>query len=136
MTFDILNVSGITLEETAEMTLVHPVTGVEFADPKDETKVVKFILIGQSNPKHKKALDALMKARAKRGKREPTMEESRQDSINFLVALSVKVENMKYGDQAIDSPEVFKELYSNEKLAWIRDQVSVFLSASENFIQA
>ena len=135
MAFDIFS-TNITLEETAEMVLVHPVTGVDITDPKDEEKVVKFTLIGTSNPKHRKAIEALMKAKNKRGKREPTLEESRKESIDFLVALSVSVENMLYNGQEINTAEVFRELYSNEKLAWVRDQVSAFLSLSDNFIQA
>ncbi len=136
MSFDILNAANLTIEETAEMVLVHPVTGLEMYADNDETKPIKFTLIGTSNPKHRKAVEALMRAKNKRGKREPTVEESREDSINFLVALSVKVDNMDYGGRPITSPEVFKELYSNEKLSWVRDQVSNFLAVSDNFIKA
>lgn len=135
MSFDIFNAS-IAIEETAEMVLSHPVTGMDLYADNDESKLIKFTLIGTSNPKHRKAIEALKRAQNKRGKREPTLEESREDSINFLVALSVKVDNMNYNGKEINSPEVFKELYSNEKLSWVRDQVSTFLSVSENFIKA
>lgn len=138
MAFDISNVAGVAVEETSEMNLLHPVTGIEMYDPdlgEDEGKVV-FTLVGPSNPKHRKAVEVLNKAKAKRGKREPTLAEAREESLNFLVALSVSVTNMEYKGQKIDSQEVFKELYSDEKLSWVRDQVSEFLSNSTNFINA
>jgi hypothetical protein len=140
MAFDIMD-TELVLEDTAEMVLINPKTGEEMYDKEkgpEEGKVV-FTLVGQANPKYLKAVEAMRKANKRitqNGNKDATLEEGRQVSVNFLASLSVSVENMTYGGKAIDSAEQFKELYSNEKLSWIREQVNTFLTDNKSFFKA
>jgi hypothetical protein len=138
MAFDLKQQTNLAIEQTAEMVLVNPVTGVDLFDPDkgEEDGVVKFTLVSKSNPKHLKAVEVLNKAQAKRGNRKPTMAEAREESVNFLVALSISVDNLEYDGQPINTPAAFKALYEDEEYSWVRDQVSDFLSKETNFIHA
>lgn len=140
MAFD-LATSDLTLEETAEMVLLHPKTGEELFDTDlgpEEGKIV-FTLVGRANPKYLKAVEAMRKANnriTQRGNKEATLEESRQVSVNFLASLSISVENMLFEGEEIDSTEQFKKLYSTEKFAWVREQVNTFLTDDKSFFKA
>jgi hypothetical protein len=120
-------------EETATLNLVDPETGVEL---EVENKPVSITMYGQASAKHRKAVDALMTKANKRGKRESTLEEKRQESLDFLVALSVSTSNFVDEDeQPISTPEQFKTLYADESVAWIRDQVQEFIGNPLSFMK-
>lgn len=128
------NARSKAYDETATLTLVDPETGAEIeADGAPVTVTV----YGAASNKHRKAVDALLKATNKRGKRDATLEERRQDSIDFLVALSVETSNfVDDEDEPIKTAEQFKKLYSDESVSWVRDQVQEFIGDPLNFLPA
>ncbi len=131
MAFDI---SSIALQDTAEMQLVHPVTGDVLFDGTED-KPVTFTLAGVSSQKYRKAVDAMLRSQNKRGKREASPDERRDESNTFLAALSIKVENMEYDGEPVSTLESFKALYADESLGWIKAQVNDFLGSTEAFLK-
>lgn len=126
------NAKSKAYEETATLKLVDPETKAEI---EEDGKPVTITLYGASSSKHRKAVDALLKANNKRGKREATLEERRNDSIDFLVTLSADTENFEdENGEAIKTAEQFKTLYSDESISWVRDQVQEFVGDPLNFL--
>lgn len=138
MAFDLKKSEKFSIAQTADMVLCDPDTGAELFDPSlgEEDGKVVFTLVSTANPKHQRAVDKLTKARNKFGKRDPTPEETREMSMQFIADLSVSVENMEWNGQKIDNAEVFKEMYSDKEYSWIGEQVTAFLGTSTNFIKA
>lgn len=126
-------IEQLSLVETAEMTLKHPTDGYVLGE--DEGTPVTFTLHGTASRQHRKAIDVLVRKKKQRGNREATLEEARKESIDFLVALSVSVANMEYKGQAINTPEAFADLYSDESLSWVRNQVSDFVGSVDGFLK-
>ena len=120
-------------DETATMNLVDPETGV---DIEVDGKPVSITVYGQASAKYRKAVDALLLKANKRGKREATLEEKRQESVDFLVALSSTTSNfVDENEDPVTTPEQFKVLYSDESVAWIRDQVQAFIGDPLSFMK-
>jgi hypothetical protein len=125
----------LALEDQAALHLTHPATDMPLYADKEETKPVQIILKGQASQTYARAVDAMMKAAAKRGKREATPAEAREQSVNFLVALSVTAENLTLDGEPVDSQEAFRKLYSDERFGWIKTQVNEFLGKTEAFLK-
>lgn len=139
MTFD-LNTLALSTEAEA-LHLTHPVTELPLYAPvakgeDPESKPVRILLHGTASKQYRKAVDAMLKRNAKRGRREATPDESREASVDFLVALSVSTENLSLDGEEINSPEMFKKLYSDDRFSWVKAQADSFLSATESFLQA
>lgn len=130
MTFKI---DSLKLSATTEMLLKHPVTGDVLED--DAGKPVTFTLYGSASREYQKAVDTLLRKKKNRGGREATLTESREDSIDFLTALTAKVDNMDYDDQPLDNTEAIKAMYADESLSWIRDAVNASVASVESFLK-
>lgn len=119
--------------ETATLNLVDPETGVEM---EEDGKPVSIEIYGKASKQHRKAVEVLNKRIEKRGNRKVSLDEMKKDSIDFLVAISVSTTNfVDDEDKPIETAEQFAELYSDDEISWIRDQVSNFASDDVNFLQ-
>lgn len=137
MTFEL---NSLALSDETTVQLVHPVTEVPlFAPVKKgedaESKPVQVTVKGTASQAYRKAVDAMMKKAAKRGKREATPEEIREQSVDFLVALSVKIDNLTVDGEAVDSAEAFRKLYSDARFDWVKDQVNAAISDVQGFLK-
>jgi hypothetical protein len=128
-------IEELALADTTEMQLKHPVTDEVLYADKEETQPVTFTLYGSSSKQYRKAVDALMRKAHQRGKREATPAERREDSRAFLVALSVKIDNMEYKGEPVNTPEAFDALYSDDSLGWILEQVNAAIGSVEGFLK-
>jgi hypothetical protein len=117
--------------EIATLNLVDPETGAEL---EDSGKPVTISIYGASSAQHRKAVDVLMAKAKKRGNREASLQERKDESIEFLAAISSSSENLEY-DGPVESKEQFKAMYSDDTVSWIRDQVSDFASIQTNFFK-
>lgn len=126
-------IDSLKLSETTEMLLKHPATGEVLED--DDGKPVTFTLFGTASREHRKAVDVLIRKKKQRGNRDATLAESRVDSLEFLTALTQKIDNMDYQGAVLDNPESIKALYSDESLSWIRDAVNTELGSIESFLK-
>jgi hypothetical protein len=137
MTFEL---KKLALEEEAtaqlrdpgnDMPLFAPVAAGE--DP--ESKPVTITMRGTASAAHRRAVDAMMKKAAKRGKRDASPEEIREQSVDFLVALSVKIDNMTLDGEPVNTPEMFRKIYSDPHLDWIKDQANELVGDTEAFLK-
>lgn len=132
MTFEISNIS---LQEEATVHLTNPKNDAPlYADAK-ETQPVQIVIRGTASAAYRKAVDQMMKKSAKRGKRDATPDEIREQSVDFLVALSVRGENITYKGEKLDNPDTFRKLYSDESLGFIKDQINNALGSVELFLK-
>ncbi len=127
----------MTFAETATLNLVDPITGI---DLEEDGKPVSITVYGKSSKQHRKAVEALLKKEEKleasKKKGSALLDERRANSIEFLMAISVSTDNLVDADNnPVESAEQFKELYSDEEVSWIRDQVSAFASVDTNFMK-
>lgn len=132
--------SSLALNYDAELHLVHPVTEAPLyakPDPKGdpEGKPVKILMHGTASPQYRKSVDVLMKKNAKRGNKPATPDEIRESSVEFLVALAVKAENLMLDGEPLDNKEAFRKMFSDERYSWVKSQCDSFLGNTENFIK-
>lgn len=137
MTFDI---STLALSDEATVQLRHPVTDVPLFAPvkkgeDPESKPVQITVKGSASQAYRRAVDAMMKKAAKRGKREATPDEIREQSVDFLVALSVKIDNMTFDGEEVASAEAFRKLYSDPRFDWIKEQVNAAVGDTGAFLK-
>lgn len=138
MTFEL---STLALSDEATVQLRHPVTDVPLFAPvgkgeDPESKPVQVTVKGSASAAYRKAVDSMMKKAAKRGKREATPEEIREQSVEFLVALSVKIENLTLEGEEVASAEAFRNLYSDARYEWIKSQINEAVGSTEVFLKA
>lgn len=126
------NKSKSVFQETATLNLFDPDTKEEL---EVDGKPVSITVMGQANPKYLKAVEVLRAADDKRKGRKATLAESRADSVNFLASISVSSDNLvDDSDEPVLTKEQFKELYDNDKISWIREQVSTFAGEPTSFL--
>lgn len=126
------SIDTLALSETTDMLLKHPVTGEVLGE--DEGKPVTFTLYGSASREYRKAVDTLVKAANKRGKKEATPAEKRQESVDFLVSLTVKAENILYNGAPLDNPTALADFYADEKFNWVREQINEAIGSVESFL--
>jgi hypothetical protein len=138
MTFEL---NTLALNDEATVQLRHPVTDVPLFAPvgkkeDPESKPVQIIVKGSASQAYRRAVDAMMKKAAKRGKREATPEEMREQSVEFLTALSVKIENLTLDGEPVDNADAFRKLYADARYEWIRSQINDAVGDPAFFLKA
>jgi hypothetical protein len=137
MTFEI---SSLALSEETTVQLTHPVTDMPLFAPvgkgeDPESKPVQVTVKGEASQAYRKAVDAMMKKNAKRGKREATPDEMREQSVEFLTALSVKIDNMTLDGEPVDTPDAFRKLYSDPRYDWLKTQINTAIGDTASFLK-
>lgn len=132
MSFDLNN---LTLADTATLHLEHPSTGMPMYDDEAEKKPVEIIVYGRSSKQYRNWLAAANRQKQQRGKKNISTEAELAETVEFLVAVTKEVRNLRIGDVEINSPDTFKLMYSNLALSWIADQVANTLSEIDGFLQ-
>lgn len=133
MTFDITKLAA---KDTAEIHLKHPATDESLYADEAKEKPVKIIVWGTSSKAYRQAINAMQNRQLKRGKKQATAEVMREESIELLVACSQKAVNMAFEGQAIDTPEMFRKMYSNDAYSWVKEQIDQSLSDASLFTNA
>lgn len=130
------NLDTLALKDTVELQLKHPVTEeLLFADA-EQTKPVSIVLYGTSSKQYRNAVTAMQNRALKRGKKAPTAEEMREESVRLLVACSEKAINLSYKNAPLDNAEAFRELYNDPSYSWLKEQVDAGLGDVANFLEA
>jgi hypothetical protein len=120
-------------EETATLILKDPETEM---DLEVDGKPVSITVYGQSSQKYQKLMDVLATKERAGNNKNKSLEVRKKESIDLLVQLSVSTENMEDGSGTpITTAQQFRELYSEESVSWIRDQVTAFVFNSSNFLK-
>jgi hypothetical protein len=137
MTFEL---NSLALTEETVVQLEHPATGELLFAPVEkgedpESKPVQVTVKGEASREYQKAVDAMMKKINKRGKREATPDELREQNADFLTALSVRVDNMTLNGEPVDNPEAFRKLYLDPHYDWVKVQVNKAVQSVEHFLK-
>lgn len=133
--------STLAFSDEATLHLEHPVTNAPLYAPVKkgedaESKPVQIVLKGSASTAYARAVDAMIKYKQKNARnRELTPKESREQNIEFLVALSVVAKNLTLDGETLDNPDAFRKLYSDSRYDWIKEQVNNTLSSADAFLQ-
>lgn len=128
------NLDTLALKDTVTLQLKHPVTEELLVTDKGEA--VSIVLYGSSSKQYRNAITAMQNRALKRGKKVPTAEEMREESVRVLVACSEKAINLSYKGAPLDNPEAFRDLYNDASFSWLKDQVDAALGDVSNFLEA
>jgi hypothetical protein len=128
------NLDSLSLKDTVELQLRHPVSDeLLFAD-KEQTEPVALVLYGTSSKQYRNAVSAMQNRQLKRGKKPVSAELMREESVNLLVACSDKAINLTYKGAPVDNEDAFRSLYSDPAFSWLKDQVDNALGDVSNFL--
>lgn len=128
------NLDTLSLKDTIALQLRHPVTDeLLFADDA-KTKPVEIELHGTSSKEYRNAITAMQNRALKRGKKQATAEVMKEESIELLVACSVKINNLSYAGKPVADDTAFRALYGDAKFSWLKDQVDAGLGDTANFL--
>lgn len=127
-----LNLKQTSVLETAMVHLVDA-AGEKLYD--EDGNAVSIQIYGKASRQYKQALSALNRKNIERKGKPQTYTTNVEDSIEVLVAISKAAYNLTLGDEEIDTPAKFKELYSDASLFFIKDAVQEALEDNANFLQ-
>lgn len=127
------NIKTKSMNDTATLHLVDPVTEMPLYADEAEKKPLQIKLNGRASKVYKNALSAMLKKSSNR-KGKSSFEQSVADNNGLLSEVSVEALNFDMGDGVpIKTAEQFLALYSEPSLYWVQEQVNAFLQAPESF---
>lgn len=130
------DLSTLATKDTTELHLRHPVTEELLYADEAKKKPVTITLYGSSSKQYRNAVNAMQNRQLKRGKKQLTAEQMREEGIALLVACSDKATNLELRKGVpVDSDAAFRELYSDDKFGWLKDQVDEAVGTVANFLE-
>jgi hypothetical protein len=130
------NLDTLSLKDTVELQLRHPVTDeLLFADEAKE-KPVQIVIYGTSSKQYRNAVTAMQNRQLKRKQKTVSAEVMREESVELLVQCSEKAVNLSYKGKPVADADAFRELYSDPSFSWLKDQVDGALGDVSNFLAA
>ena len=130
------NLDNLALSDTTTLELKHPVSEEILYGDKEKTLPVSIVLFGTGSKQYRNAITAMQNRALKRGKKQATAEQMRDEGIELLVACSEKAINFSYGGKPVGDEAAFRSLYGDAKFGWLKDQVDAALGDTANFLQA
>ena len=102
----------------------------------DPEKPIRAHVYGPGSKQYARAMSAKaarwLKHRERKGKADQSAEDKALDQTEFLVACTKMIENAE-SDSGATGEAFFSEVYANDKLSFIRDQVNTFTNDTANF---
>lgn len=129
------NLNSLSLKDTVNLHLKHPVTDELLYADAEETKPVQIVLYGTASTQYRNAVAAMQSRSLKRGKRPATIDEMRDESVRLLAACSDSGVNFDYQGEVPTTTEAFKQLYADPSFSWLKDQVDAGLGDISNFLE-
>ena len=131
------NLDNLSLADTTILHLKHPVSEeLLYAKPDEKGGAVTITLHGTSSKEYRNAITAMQNRSLKRGKKQATAEQMREEGVELLVACSAKASNFSYTGKPVMDAETFRTLYSDAKFSWLKEQVDAALGDTGNFLPA
>ena len=124
-----MDLSSLALEQTAEMILKHPVTGV------DTDAVI--VLYGKDSKQYRDAF-ALQakKAAAMKASDSDYQEKLSELGLDIFIKCTKDWRNVGLDGQELEcTPENVAMLYKDERWVWIHNQISAFMEKRANFMK-
>lgn len=132
MSFDI---STLALSDSTVLQLLHPVTDEKLFADAEETQPVTVTVASTASRAYRSAVSAMHNRTLKRGKKQLTAEQQKEEGISLLAAVCQNSENLSYKGNPVKSESDFHELLSDDSLSWIKQQIDACLGDTEAFIQ-
>jgi hypothetical protein len=126
------NLNSLALRDTTELKLRHPVTQEVLADDQGNEVIVH--LYGPSSKQYRQTVRAMQERALKRNGKKATPAQLEEESINLLVAISDRIDNLEYKGKPVDNEAAFRELYSDPSMLWLKDQVEATLGDVSAFL--
>jgi hypothetical protein len=128
------DVSTLAIQESTVLHLTHPATGDKLYADKNQKKPVTITIASTSSKAYRQAVTAMHNRKLKRGKKQMSADESREEGIALLTAICIDSSELSYQGNPVKTETDFRALLSDDKLSWIKEQVDVALGDVENFI--
>lgn len=128
------NIKSKQLADTTFVHLTDPITDEKLYD--EDNAPVGIEIYGKASSQYRSALAALSRKQLARKGKAQSFETNVEDNVDILVAISKAAVNFDYEGEAINSPLVFKRLYSDATLFWIKDQIQNALEDNSAFTKA
>lgn len=134
MSFDL---STLATKDTTVLHLRHPVSDELLYADEAKKKPVTITLFGSSSSQYRNAINAMQNRQLKRGSKKSTAEVMREEGTELLVACSDTSSNLELRKGVpVDNDAAFRELYSDPKFGWLKDQVDEAVGSIANFLEA
>ena len=130
------DLNTLSLKDTVELQLRHPVTDESLFADEAKTLPVCITLYGTSSKQYRNAITNLQNRQLNRGKKKVSAEVMRDEGIEILVACSEKATNMVYNGAPVTNAATFRALYSDPTFGWLKDQVDAALGDVGNFLNS
>ena len=120
----------IAFSESTEIQLVHPITEEPLEDTKGNPMMVE--IFGKHTSAYKNALNKLLKASQKKGKKQSSLQEAQKQGLDLLCDCIGGFKNLEIEteDGKLDPNDIRSVL---EDAFWIKDQVDSAIMDLENF---
>lgn len=126
-------ITSLKLKDTTDLLLVHPVTGEELVDDKGEKVVIT--LYGTSSKEYRNAITALANRNTARKNKVVKAEQAKLEIIELLVECTASMSGLEVQGKAPKTKDDFREIYSDDSLSWIKDQVDEAIGDRSNFLE-
>lgn len=129
---------ALDVEKPGRMMIVHPVSRQPLRD-KDGKESYIDLFSGDSDTARKHQRAVTRRRLAMRGRGKLTPEELEAEAVELLAALTTGWYLLDFGGEVIDVPfsqENARELYGDNAVSWIREQVDEYTADRGNFSRA
>jgi hypothetical protein len=124
-----MKIQKIAFSDTAEMTVVHPVTGEDLADAKGGLQTV--IVYGAQSKHFRTARNAGVNASVNKRGKQVTAEKMESNGAKLLADCTVAFNGVDFGDGLIDVKSA-QDTYTEH--SWFREQVDTFMGDNAHFL--
>jgi hypothetical protein len=124
-----MDLSSLALEQTAEMVVKHPVTGVD-------TDIV-IVLCGKESKQYRDAFAAqAKKAAAMKSTDSDYQEKLSELGLDIFIKCTKDWRNVELDCAPLEcTPENVAMLYNDERFVWIHNQIAAFMEKRANFMK-
>lgn len=121
-------------DDGADMQLRHP--GTDAVLTQDDGKAISITLAGSDSDRYQRAQRSQANRRLNAGvRRKLTIEELESDTIELLVACTIRWDGVKVGGKVLEcNADNARKLYRDYQ--WIREQANAFIGERANFLKA
>jgi hypothetical protein len=113
--------------------LRHPENDEKLWADKDQKKPVGVHVYGTASKEYRAAVNAMQNRQLKRSGK-PKAEVIREEGVELLVAVSERAENLEFQGKPITTPAQFRELYSDPRFSWVKDQIDAAVGDTAAFL--
>lgn len=131
------NIDTLSLKDTTLLLLKHPVTEeILYADGDEKKKPAGIELFGTGSKQYRNAISSMQNRALKRGKKQATAEQMREEAVELLTACSSSAQNFTYQGKPLLDADAFRAIYSDPSFSWLKEQVDAGLGDVSNFLAA